>query len=118
MIYSTNRPANEDKFTMGLNGVYATGNLETFLGNDIIVTDSLEVYVKYSHLLNSEQRNTLSVSGSNIETFAMNDIGETKKVKLILWKAEGIARGYAFLIDDIEAYRFAREKFVNRDFNL
>jgi hypothetical protein len=117
MIYSTNNPANEDRYVLGLNGIYATGELEEFLGNDIIVTDSLEVYVKYSSLVNLPPRERHFV-GATAETFAMNDIGETKKVKIVLWNAEGIVRGYAFCINDRESLTMVKEKFKNKDFNL
>jgi hypothetical protein len=77
MIYSAmdkNKP-----FTMGLNGVYAHGELEEFLGYDVIETGGLEMFMAYNGIKLKEHRRYIC------DTYAVNNQGETRKVTCYLW---------------------------------
>jgi hypothetical protein len=121
MIYSTNNVP-EEVFALALNGVYAHGELEDFLKDDILVTDDLQTYYNFLQVKEQEPHLPLRFFDRTYTTssFAMNGKGETKKVWIFMWysREQRIVRGFAVTDDDTAGYEYAKEAFAKRTSEL
>lgn len=103
MIYSQQNETH-GKVTYPLTGVYAHGELETLLDNDIISTDTLSLATKHMDAANG------------MVTYVANDIarnenGKTMSVRVYLWSTGGLVRGLVVSDEDNESIAYALDRF-------
>lgn len=96
-----------DEFTVFLPYIYAHGELEKFFQNDLVCTNSLEIYFYYMQIKLGDENSKVRLFGFK----AMNSNGEIRDVMIYLWKKRNMVRGLIVDVIDKESLEYAEDCF-------